>query len=197
MFTSADLVAKLVADPERAWAEWGKNGKPLTQNQLARLLKPFHIVSETVHPPGRADAKGYKRSSFRRLGEAIPGQNLSSSSNSAFKASKRPNADEMGTSCDFQSVQEHRPDGSKNANLSQSHAGLDAWTDRKHQSGAPDEFGHGAKARLCDHCGSPATPVEPLPPLGWPARSDGTVALASKTTWADSGAVGDNGGGFK
>jgi Protein of unknown function (DUF3631) len=39
--TSADLVAALVADPERPWATWGKNDKPLTQNQLARLLRPF------------------------------------------------------------------------------------------------------------------------------------------------------------
>src|SRR5215467_2712903 len=36
---SADLIAQLVADPERPWAEW-KNGKPLTQKQLAALLKP-------------------------------------------------------------------------------------------------------------------------------------------------------------
>jgi len=32
---SIDLVAKLIADPERPWAEW-KRGKPLTQKQLGR-----------------------------------------------------------------------------------------------------------------------------------------------------------------
>jgi putative DNA primase/helicase len=40
VMTSADLVAALVADPERPWATWGKRDKPLTQNQLARLLRP-------------------------------------------------------------------------------------------------------------------------------------------------------------
>jgi putative DNA primase/helicase len=47
---SADLVAKLTADPERPWAEW-KNGKPLSQKQLAGLLGSFHVISTTVHPP--------------------------------------------------------------------------------------------------------------------------------------------------
>src|SRR5262249_55439103 len=60
---SADLVAKLTADPERPWAEW-KRGKPLTQKQLAGLLRPFGIISETVSIPGLADAKGYKRVRF-------------------------------------------------------------------------------------------------------------------------------------
>jgi hypothetical protein len=41
----------------------------------------------------------------------------------------------MGTSSNFRSVQEGSPDGSKNANLAYSHAGLDAWTDRKAQNG--------------------------------------------------------------
>jgi putative DNA primase/helicase len=37
---SDDLVNKLVADPERPWADW-KHGKALTQKQLAGLLKPL------------------------------------------------------------------------------------------------------------------------------------------------------------
>jgi len=60
---SSDLVAKLTADPERPWAEW-KNGRPLTQKQLAGLLAPFHIISLTVHPPGLPDGKGYRRIDF-------------------------------------------------------------------------------------------------------------------------------------
>jgi len=60
---SADLVAKLTADPERPWAEW-KHGRPLTQKQLASLLAPFCIASGTVHPPGLPDGKGYRRADF-------------------------------------------------------------------------------------------------------------------------------------
>src|ERR1700730_12092448 len=48
---SADLVGKLITDPERPWAEW-RHGKPITQKQLASLLRPFGIISETVHPAG-------------------------------------------------------------------------------------------------------------------------------------------------
>jgi hypothetical protein len=72
---SAELVAKLAADPERPWAEW-KHGRPLTQKQLGGLLRPFGIVSETVSIPGFNDAKGYKRGRFEAAWEAYcPGQN--------------------------------------------------------------------------------------------------------------------------
>jgi hypothetical protein len=37
-------VAKLIADPERLWAEW-KHGRPLTQKQLGGLLRPGDRVS--------------------------------------------------------------------------------------------------------------------------------------------------------
>jgi len=75
---SADLMAKLTADPERPWAEW-KHGRPLTQKQLAGLLAPFHIISLTVHPPGLPDGKGYRRIDFREAWAAYcPGQNTPS-----------------------------------------------------------------------------------------------------------------------
>ena len=66
---SADLVEKLIADPERPWAEW-KRGQPLTQKQLGRLLKPFGICSETVHPPGLPHGRGYQRVRFEEAWEA-------------------------------------------------------------------------------------------------------------------------------
>jgi putative DNA primase/helicase len=73
---SSDLVAKLTADPERPWAEW-KQGRPLTQKQLAGLLAPFHIISLTVHPPGLPDGKGYRRIDFEEAWTAYcPGQTL-------------------------------------------------------------------------------------------------------------------------
>src|SRR5262249_42347080 len=60
---SVDLIAELVKDPERPWAEW-RRGRPLTQKQLAGLLKPFCIISGEVHPPGLAHGKGYRRVDF-------------------------------------------------------------------------------------------------------------------------------------
>jgi putative DNA primase/helicase len=47
--TSADLVAELVAMADRPWCECN-HGKALTQNQLARRLKPFGIGPKTVRP---------------------------------------------------------------------------------------------------------------------------------------------------
>ena len=140
MIQSAELVTKLTVDPERPWAEW-RHGKPLTQKQLAGLLRPFGIVSETVHPVGLPDAKGYKRARFEEAWEAyLSGQNPLLRHFRASEASKRPNADEKGTSRDFRSVQKGTPDGSKNANLANSHAGLDAWTDQKAELGGASEF---------------------------------------------------------
>jgi putative DNA primase/helicase len=123
---SADLVAKLTADPERPWAEW-KHGRPLTQKQLASLLVPFCITSGTVHPPGLPDGKGYRRADFERAWRAYC---PSSPQIATPEASKRPNDDEVGTTRGLQSVRETFPDESKNASLSYSHTGLDAWTDR-------------------------------------------------------------------
>jgi putative DNA primase/helicase len=59
---SATIVAALIADPEKPWAEFSR-AKPLTQNRLAKLLAPYRIVSENVTVNG-TEAKGYKRSRF-------------------------------------------------------------------------------------------------------------------------------------
>jgi putative DNA primase/helicase len=160
---SADLVGKLITDPERPWAEW-RHGKPITQKQLASLLRPFGIISETVHPVGQSDAKGYKRAKFEEAWEAyLPGQNAVRGQFQPSEASKRPNADGAGTSRDFRSVREGSPDGSKNANLSHSHAGLDAWTDRKPGNGvrvhSDQENGAGDfpdSLRRCAQCNAPS-----------------------------------------
>jgi 5S rRNA maturation endonuclease (ribonuclease M5) len=155
--TSAALVGKLTADPESRWHEWKGAGKPLTQKQLAGLLRPFGVTSETLHPVGQKDAKGYKRERFKEVWERYL------SPFSSFEASKGPDADETCTSSNFQSVQKQSQDGSKNANLSYSHAGLDAWTDRKPEDGEKADF-IGPKA---PHTGSrwERTGRPPLRPL--------------------------------
>jgi putative DNA primase/helicase len=95
---SADLVAKLIADPERPWAEW-KHGRPLTQKQLGALLRPFGIVSETVSIPGFNDAKGYRRAHFEEVWSVYcPDQNAVQADFPLSKRSKRRNANEIGTS---------------------------------------------------------------------------------------------------
>jgi putative DNA primase/helicase len=199
---SADLVAALVADPEWPWADWTR-GRPLTQRQLARLLKPFFIIPQTVHIHGFKDAKGYRRNDFEAAWSAyLPGQDASSHQFRPSDPSKRPNPDGMGTSCNFRSVQAAAPDGSKNSNLSNSHAGLDAWTDRKAGNGvkghsgqeiAPDptdpgptpEFLLRTAPRRCDYCGSM---LGAMNPWDWPGRPDGIwLHPRCEAGWMNSG----------
>ena len=66
--SSADLVARLVSNPECPWAEW-KGGKPITQAQLARLLKSFSITSQVIRVPSGGTPRGYLRSQFEESWE--------------------------------------------------------------------------------------------------------------------------------
>jgi hypothetical protein len=59
---SHDLVGDLNAREERPWKEW-RRGKPLTQVQLAQLLRPFGIRPGTVRI-GSDTAKGYALEHF-------------------------------------------------------------------------------------------------------------------------------------
>jgi Protein of unknown function (DUF3631) len=169
MIRSIDLVAKLTADLEKPWVEW-KHGKPLTQKQLASLLRPFGIISEKVSLPGLADAKGYKRVRFEEAWEAyIPGQNTLAPQTTTSEASKRPYADGSKGSSDFRSVLKDGRDGSKNANLSYSHAGKDAWTDRKPGNGAKGHSDHENgtgdfpdSLRRCAQCNAPGDARGPV-----------------------------------
>ena len=60
---SADVCEALAAIEGRPWADW-KAGKPMTPNQLARLLKPFHVVTDRTVRVGIKTAKGYYRHQF-------------------------------------------------------------------------------------------------------------------------------------
>jgi hypothetical protein len=163
VMTSTDLVAALVADPERPWSDW-KHGRPVSQKQLANLLRPFGIISETIHRHGHPDAKGYKRARFGDVWEGYcsGGHNGVSPPIQPSEASNRPSADGMGTSGDFSSVREPAPDGSKNGNLSPGHAVLDAWTDGKLEIGVRARSDHEKGAgdfpdslRRCAQCNAP------------------------------------------
>ena len=133
---SADLVAKLIADPERPWVEW-KRGRPLTQKQLGRLLKPFGICSETVHPPGLPHGRGYQRVRFEEVWEAYcPLVNTPPNPNPPIsKCASVQMAMKSAQPSDFRSVQKASPHTSKNDDLSYRHAGLHACTLRKQQNG--------------------------------------------------------------
>ncbi len=60
---STELCDCLAHLEERPWGTW-KKGQPLTPVQLARLLKPFAVTSETIRFEGQGTAKGYYRHAF-------------------------------------------------------------------------------------------------------------------------------------
>jgi putative DNA primase/helicase len=137
---SRQLVELLTADPESRWCEWGRDRKPITQKQLAGLLREFHIISTTVHPADRAHGKGYRRLDFedawrRYLSPEIPVETPPQAPSPPSEACKRASADETGTSSGFRSVQEKKLARIENANLSNNDAGLHACTLRKPESG--------------------------------------------------------------
>lgn len=61
--SSAELAETVGADASSPFSEW-KSGKPITQAQLARALKPFGIAPEVVRLPGGGTIRGYLRSQF-------------------------------------------------------------------------------------------------------------------------------------
>jgi Protein of unknown function (DUF3631)/CHC2 zinc finger len=64
---SEDLIRKITADPDSDWVEW-KSGKPITQKQLASLLKRYGIAPEQVRIDGH-QVRGYWRAHFTEAWE--------------------------------------------------------------------------------------------------------------------------------
>jgi Protein of unknown function (DUF3631) len=65
--SSADIVSELAAYADSPWAEW-KGGKPITQAQLARLLKPHGIAPQLIRLPSGV-MRGYQRAQFEDMWE--------------------------------------------------------------------------------------------------------------------------------
>jgi putative DNA primase/helicase len=171
---SREVIDKLIEDPEQPWVEY-KRGKPITQKQLAALLAQYGIYPDTVHPRARAHGRGYRRQQFEEAWERYLGVGAGSQ---GFEACKCANADETGASDGFRSVRNESPHTSKNANLSNNHAGLHTCTDRKAGNGraheidreitlpAPASPSGVEEDRTCaatEGTGTPAAPAEPAP----------------------------------
>jgi putative DNA primase/helicase len=60
--SSADLIEKLTGDPDSEWFEWSR-GKPISQKQLANMLKPFGVIPDLIRVGGRP-VRGYHRWQF-------------------------------------------------------------------------------------------------------------------------------------
>jgi len=58
---SADIVKGLVALEDRAWAEWGRQKKPISKTALAGLLRDFKVPSAKSMEIDGKNLKGYER----------------------------------------------------------------------------------------------------------------------------------------
>lgn len=132
---SRDLVARLIEDPEKPWAEYRRD-KPLTQRQLAGLLAQFGIRSEEVHPDDDNHGKGYKKArfedAFARYLMEIPPKRPSD-------PRKRANPSARGVSEHFSSAREGVAARIGKSKLSYSPNDLRGRADRKPVSGGNDK----------------------------------------------------------
>jgi putative DNA primase/helicase len=62
--SSEEITCALVKLEGRPWAEWGKQRKPLSKNDLARLLRDFRIEPRSIRFNDGKTAKGYYREWF-------------------------------------------------------------------------------------------------------------------------------------
>ena len=60
---SAALCQHLAKMEGRPWPEW-RQGKPITQTQLAKALRPFGLLPTTIRS-GQRTEKGYQREAFK------------------------------------------------------------------------------------------------------------------------------------
>jgi hypothetical protein len=97
---SVELVAALIEIEGRPWAEYGRAGKPMSPNQLARILKRVPISPENIRV-GNKVSKCYQLAwftdAFARYSPPVAEQGGSDPLH-------RYNTDEMGASGDFQSA---------------------------------------------------------------------------------------------
>src|SRR5262249_30409494 len=100
--SSEEICEALAAMEGRPWAEYGKAGKAISKNQLAKGLKRFRIVPDSVRIDGKTP-KGYYRHQFqevwdRYLSLAPP--------KTPSETQRRNNADGIETSDPFESATE-------------------------------------------------------------------------------------------
>jgi putative DNA primase/helicase len=61
---SIEITDALAKIESREWAEWGRARKPITPNQLAKLLRRFNVLPRSIKLADGDTAKGYHREMF-------------------------------------------------------------------------------------------------------------------------------------
>jgi hypothetical protein len=122
---SHELVGRLLELEDRPWPEFSR-GRPLTPSQLARLLRPFHIIPNTIRINSGASGtfKGYRCKQFEKAFERYlpPLPKTPFHGDFSFSPGDPPDfadttsqpAENKGVQPDFEPSQEGCCDGSKN-----------------------------------------------------------------------------------
>jgi hypothetical protein len=100
--SSAEMIEKLCEIEPRPWSEFGKSGKAITQNKLARQLKPLGIAPQNIRS-GDDVVRGYFRHQFEEAFERYLASEGVSNRCSAT------NADNTGTSGPSQTATAEKP----------------------------------------------------------------------------------------
>ena len=122
--TSKDMVERLAQIEGRPWAEYGKHHRPISPNQVAKLLGGFGVSPRTIRF-GETTAKGYHEAAFSdAFSRYLPEGGLPNGHN----VTSRGNIEE---SRDFQKVTANPCDILGIGVLANGNAGCDVVTDQK------------------------------------------------------------------
>ena len=104
---SKDMAERLAQIEGRPWAEYGKQRRPISTNQLANLLRGFGVSPRTVRI-GNGTSKGYDAAAFiDAFSRYLPGHGL-------VKGNSVTSVVNIGESRDSQKVTTQECDGSEN-----------------------------------------------------------------------------------
>jgi hypothetical protein len=138
---SADLCNALHALGMGQWKEYGRQQKPITQIQVANLLRPFGILPGTIDLPDGRSLRGYKLEQFKETFASYPDPTetpADSADDHRSADSIHRNAGTTGAvsqNDDFQSTGEPFADVSKNGSSPHGEKGSGISADRNHESG--------------------------------------------------------------
>ena len=166
--TSVALIAQLILDGEKPWATLNR-GKQISENTLARLLKPYFIRPRTIRTTGDNTAKGYQLAWFEDAFERYLSPPAAKPLSSTVTPSQVSGLNDLGqkppvTLGLFVTV-ENEPNSFK-TNTCDGVTVADCGSDHR-----------------CDHCGQ----LGACRPWDWPGRPDGIwLHPRCEAAWYDS-----------
>ena len=103
---SATITERLIEIEGRPWAEYTRAQKPISKNQLARLLGKFNIKSKSIRI-GTETGKGYHRDDFAESFERfLPSQESSASRHNVTNHENKGDSDTSETSHGFANTEQ-------------------------------------------------------------------------------------------